>query len=61
MNQEILLWSVTVAAGLFTAGLVWIAPDLLAFYRTISAARAAKRKLKADADALLQQAEDRAK
>jgi hypothetical protein len=61
MNQEILLWSVTVAVGLFTAGLVWLAPDVLAVYRTLAAARAAKRKLKADADALLQQAEDRAK
>lgn len=61
MNQDILLWSVTVVAGLLGAGIVWIAPDIMVASRSRAAARAEKRKLKADADALLQQAGDRGK
>jgi hypothetical protein len=59
MTQTLLIWSITLLAGLLTAGTVWVVPDLVAKVLALRAARAARRKLEADAAALLDQAQDR--
>lgn len=61
MTQDLLLWGTAIAMGLFTAGLVWVFPDLLARLRADRAERSTAKKLKLDAAALLEQAQDRDK
>lgn len=59
MSQTLLLWSITLLAGFLVAGIVWVVPDFVAKIRATRAARAARKKLEADAAALLEQASDR--
>lgn len=59
MSQTLLIWTISLLAGLLVGGSIWVLPDVIAKIRAARAARAARLKLEADAAALLDQAQDR--